>query len=71
VNAAMNALGIKKAVLIGDTPDDISAANFAKIGGIGALVVNNDTPLNRAALEKAGSLTVISNLEELVGLLQK
>lgn len=29
VNAALTALGIKKAVLVGDTPDDITAANFA------------------------------------------
>jgi len=69
VKAALDALGVTKAVLIGDTPDDIMAATFAKIGGIGALVVNNDNPKTRAALEKCNPLATVNNLQQFLQIL--
>eukprot|EP01127_Copromyxa_protea_P006414 TRINITY_DN1626_c0_g1_i1.p1 TRINITY_DN1626_c0_g1~~TRINITY_DN1626_c0_g1_i1.p1 ORF type:complete len:1471 (-),score=377.24 TRINITY_DN1626_c0_g1_i1:62-4474(-) len=70
VKLAMSKLGVKTAVLIGDTPDDLNASTLAKIGSIGALVGKGAaTPKALAGLHNANPLTVLTDLEQLRELL--
>jgi len=68
---ALKDLGVSKAILIGDTPDDISSATFARIIGVGALVVPGaDKPTTRAAIQAAGAVTILTDINQIVTLLK-
>lgn len=63
---ALQELSAKKAIMIGDTPDDIVSANLAKIGAIGALVVpGSNKELVRDSILGVGALRIITELNEL------
>ncbi len=70
VRLALNALGINSAWMIGDTPDDISAARSAGVVPIGipppAIAPDGTT---RVALTRAGAARVLESLTELESLL--
>eukprot|EP00029_Vermamoeba_vermiformis_P007657 TRINITY_DN3373_c0_g1_i1.p1 TRINITY_DN3373_c0_g1~~TRINITY_DN3373_c0_g1_i1.p1 ORF type:complete len:1492 (+),score=442.42 TRINITY_DN3373_c0_g1_i1:647-4477(+) len=70
VESALKQLGVKRAWMIGDTPDDIIAATGACVVGIGALYSPgaNDSVTVRA-LQAVGALRVTENATELLPLL--
>lgn len=70
VEAALKQLGVKRAWMIGDTPDDIIAATGACVVGIGALYSPGaNDPVTVRALQAVGALRVTENATELLPLL--
>lgn len=64
VAAARDALGVRHAWMIGDTPDDVASARAAGVLSIGVLAPG-DAPANAEALERAGAARVLTTLKEL------
>ncbi|MEA3246451.1 MAG: HAD-IA family hydrolase, partial [Gemmatimonadota bacterium] len=64
VAAARDALGVRRAWMIGDTPDDVASARAAGVLPIGVLAPG-DVPANAEALERAGAARVLTTLKEL------
>ena len=60
----MEKLGVKKAYMIGDTPDDINAARAAGIPGLGICAPGDANP---ASLLRCKPARVVETLEELRG----
>lgn len=69
VRLLMKRLEVDNAWLIGDTPDDMQAAVQADVPALGLIAPGDDPQLHRVALERAGAAHVLSDLEELEGLL--
>jgi len=69
VRLALERLGVKRAWMIGDTPDDIRAATAAGTLPIGIIAPNADPETNAAALTDCGAATIIDDvaaLQELI-----
>lgn len=64
VAAARDALGVRRAWMIGDTPDDVASARAAGVLPVGVLAPG-DAPGNAEALERAGAARVLTTLQEL------
>ena len=62
VRLALKQLGIERAWMIGDTPDDLAAARRAGVLPLGVVAPGDGDP---GALSKAGAAKVLSNLDEL------
>jgi HAD superfamily hydrolase (TIGR01548 family) len=71
VKKAMEHLGVKNAVFIGDTPDDIRAAVGAGIVGLGVPAPSSDHVASSEVLRKCGANQVLSiGLHEFGGFLE-
>lgn len=57
--------GTARAVMLGDTPDDIKAARAAGIKGIGVLVGNGSL---RGKLEDAGASRILAHASDISGI---
>jgi phosphoglycolate phosphatase-like HAD superfamily hydrolase len=64
VAAARDALGVRYAWMIGDTPDDMASARAAAVLPIGVLAPG-DAPGAADALDRAGAARVLNNPQEL------
>jgi len=70
VRIAMEQLGVSKAWMIGDTPDDVRAAAAAGVLPLAILAPGADPDAHRAALVEAGAVTILESVEALLELLQ-
>lgn len=68
VTRALEALGVARAWLIGDTPDDLRAARGAGVIGLG-VAAPGDPPDAAETLARAGAARVLNALTDLEGLL--
>ena len=66
---AMEQLGVSRAWMIGDTPDDIRAAVAAGVLPIGMVAPGADPEVHSAALEEAGAVFVLEEVASLLDLL--
>ncbi|MCB9779070.1 MAG: aminotransferase class I/II-fold pyridoxal phosphate-dependent enzyme [Alphaproteobacteria bacterium] len=69
VRAALDALGLRHAWMVGDTPDDVRAARRAAVVPLGVVAPGEQASLVRPALVAAGAGRVLSSLDELLELL--
>ena len=69
VRMALQQLGVERAWLIGDTPDDIRAARSARVLPIGVIAPSDEPDVARRALHDAGAAAVLNNTAELSSLL--
>ena len=65
-NGDLEELGVERAWMLGDTPDDVRAARGAGVVPIG--VLPNDAEAGRAALDAAGAARVLGTGELVAGL---
>jgi HAD superfamily hydrolase (TIGR01548 family) len=66
---ALERLDVKRAWMIGDTPDDIRAALAAGVLPIGTIAPNADRETNAAALTDCGAATIVDDVAALQELL--
>jgi HAD superfamily hydrolase (TIGR01548 family) len=69
VRAAASRLGVGRAWMIGDTPDDIRAAARAGTVPIGVVAPGPDPGASAVALREAGAATVLAAIDDLLELL--
>jgi HAD superfamily hydrolase (TIGR01548 family) len=69
VRLALEQLGVERAWMVGDTPDDLVAARGAGVVPIGVVPPGADPSRTRTALEAAGAARVLSRTEDLTALL--
>jgi histidinol-phosphate aminotransferase len=67
---ARSLLGIKRAWMVGDTPDDIRAAARAGVVPIGVVAPGPDPAASAAALRDSGAATVVAAIDDLLDLLK-
>ena len=69
VRLALERLGVRRAWMIGDTPDDMHAAAQAGVLPFGVVSPGDEPSLGTAALRDAGSARVLGQLSDLLELL--
>jgi HAD superfamily hydrolase (TIGR01548 family) len=69
VRLALERLGVERAWMIGDTPDDIRAASAAGVLPLGILAPGADVNRTPSALEDAGAVAILTNVSSLLQLL--
>ena len=69
VRAAASRLGVERAWMVGDTPDDIRAATKAGVLPIGIVAPGPDPTASTAALRESGAATVLRAVDDLLELL--
>ena len=69
VQLALERLGVRRAWLIGDTPDDVRCAKQAGVLPLGVVAPGDDPSLAGAALRDAGAACVCDRLSDLLELL--
>ena len=69
VRLALERLGVSRAWMIGDTPDDIRAASGAGVLPIGTIAPGGDPAANATALKPAGAVTILDNVASITELL--
>ena len=69
VRSAASSLGVERAWMIGDTPDDIRAAAGAGAVPIGVVAPGPNPEASAMALREAGAATVIATVDDLMQLL--
>jgi HAD superfamily hydrolase (TIGR01548 family) len=69
VRLACERLGVQRAWMVGDTPDDMRSACAAGVLALGVIAPGDDPALARTALLAAGAARVLSKLTELEELL--
>ena len=69
VRTAVSRLGVERAWMVGDTPDDIRAAAGAGIVPIGIVAPGPDPTASAAALREAGAATVLAAIDYLMELI--
>ncbi|GMQ85775.1 MAG: hypothetical protein BMS9Abin07_1343 [Acidimicrobiia bacterium] len=67
VRLALSRLGVERAWMFGDTPDDIAASRKAAVVPVGVIAPGDDPAMAKEAL--AGSARIVSELRALEGLL--
>ncbi len=70
LHKAMQATGVQSAWMLGDFPDDITAARAASVLPIGVVPPGSDPQLSRDRLIASGAACVLSATDELENLLQ-
>ena len=70
VRLALERLGVRRAWLIGDTPDDVRCAKQAGVLPLGVVAPGDDRSLAAAALRDAGAARVCDRLSDLLELLK-
>ena len=68
VRAAASRLGVERAWMVGDTPDDIRAAAGAGVVPIGVVAPGPDPTASAVALREAGAATVLAAIDDLMEL---
>ena len=69
VQLARSRLGVERAWMVGDTPDDIRAATAAGVLPIGVVAPGPDPTATTAALRESGAVTVLGTINDLLELL--
>ena len=69
VSLALGQLGLRRAWMIGDTPDDLHAARSAKVLPIGIVAPGDDPGAAQSALAAAGAARILTNVSELLEIL--
>ena len=69
VRTAASRLGVERAWMVGDTPDDIRAAAGAGVVPIGIVAPGPDPAASAAALREAGAATVLAAVDDLMELI--
>jgi histidinol-phosphate aminotransferase len=69
VRIALSALGVARAWMVGDTPDDIVAAKTAGVVPLGVVAPGDEPDNTRTVLRAAGAATVLNTISSLEGLL--
>lgn len=69
VRTALERLGVSRAWMLGDTPDDIASARGAGVVPFGIVAPGEDPAAGAAVLERAGAAEVVSSIEALEGML--
>lgn len=69
VRLALDTLGVRRAWMLGDTPDDLRAARAANVVPIGIPAPGDTSTDTRSALALAGAARLLSSLEELAACL--
>ena len=69
VRTASSRLGVERAWMIGDTPDDIRAAAGAGAVPIGVVAPGPDPAASAVALREAGAATVLAAVDDLMELI--
>ena len=69
VRTAASRLGVERAWMVGDTPDDIRAAAGAGVVPIGIVAPGPDPTASAAALREAGAATVLAAIDDLMELI--
>jgi histidinol-phosphate aminotransferase len=69
VEAAASLLGVERAWMVGDTPDDIRAAAQAGAVPLGVVAPGPDPAASEAALDAAGAAIVLAAVDDLLELL--
>lgn len=69
VRTALERLGVSRAWMLGDTPDDIASARGAGVVPLGIVAPGDDAAFGAAVLERAGAAEVVSSIEALEGML--
>jgi len=69
VRTAASRLGVERAWMVGDTPDDIRAASGAGVVPIGIAAPGPDPDAGTIALREAGAATILNTIEDLLELL--
>ena len=69
VRTAVSRLGVERAWMVGDTPDDIRAAAGAGVVPIGIVAPGPDPAASAAALREAGAATVLAAVDDLMELI--
>jgi HAD superfamily hydrolase (TIGR01548 family) len=69
VQLALERLGVRRAWMIGDTPDDVRGARRAGVLPLGVVAPGDDPSLAAAALRDAGVAHVLDRLSDLLELL--
>ncbi|MEX2155948.1 MAG: aminotransferase class I/II-fold pyridoxal phosphate-dependent enzyme [Gemmatimonadales bacterium] len=69
VRLALERLGVRRAWMIGDTPDDVRGAAQAGVLPLGVVAPGDDASLAGAALRDAGAARVLDRLSDLLELL--
>ena len=69
VQMARTRLGVERAWMVGDTPDDIRAATAAGVLPIGVVAPGPNPTASTAALRKSGAATVLGTINDLLELL--
>ena len=65
---ALEKLGVRRAWMLGDTPDDVVSARAAGVLPIG-VVAPGDSEETESALRAAGAARVFTNIDQLEGVL--
>jgi phosphoglycolate phosphatase-like HAD superfamily hydrolase len=65
VRAALRALGISHAWMIGDTPDDIRSARAAGVLPLGVVAPGDRTEVMAEALRSAGAARILAHLNQI------
>ena len=69
VQLARSRLGVERAWMVGDTPDDIQAATAAGVLPIGVVAPGPNPTASTAALRESGAATVLGTINDLLELL--
>ena len=69
VVAATSRLGVERAWMVGDTPDDIRAATRAGVVPIGVVAPGPNPRASADALRESGAATVLTTVDDLLGIL--
>jgi histidinol-phosphate aminotransferase len=69
IRLALERLDVRRAWMVGDTPDDVRAAGAAGVLGIGIVAPGDSLDATRGVLEMAGAATVLDSLADLEDLL--
>lgn len=69
VRLALERLGVRRALMIGDTPDDVRAARAAGVVPLAILAPGDDGAISRPALLGAGAARLLDSLSQLEGFL--
>jgi len=69
VRLALERLGVGRAWMVGDTPDDMESARLAGVVPVGVVAPGEDGDASRGAIERAGAARVARGLDEVLGML--
>ena len=66
LNHILRSIPCKKAFYLGDTPDDMTAANKASVSGIGILPPQDKSQYLKDMLKKQGAVLILDNVNNFV-----